>query len=293
MDVVGAELLAVPVEGGDLAVGRWGTGEQVVVALHGITANHTSWAYVAEELGEGLTLYAPDLRGRGASADLGGPSGLAHHARDGIAILDHAGIDRAVVVGHSMGAFVAAHAAVSFPERLDAVVLVDGGLPFPLPDGVTPDELVTATIGPAMERLSMSFASVADYHDYWRGHPSFQGEDWTPLAEHYFAYDLHQVDGAHRSRVVADVIAVDGRDTVTGATPPVEVLDGDVPVTFAWAPRGVMNGEPLYPWERVAALASRHPDLRVVRLEDVNHYTLVLRREGARQVADAIRAAAP
>lgn len=292
MDVLRSEIISVPVQGGDLTVGRWGSGDRVVVAPHGITANHTSWAYIAEELGDDFTVYAPDLRGRGGSADLPGPYGMKQHARDCIAVLDHAGADRAVIAGHSMGAFVAVKAAVEFPHRLDAAVLIDGGLPLPIPEGVTPDQLVAAVIGPAMDRLSRSFESVDAYHDFWRQHPSFQGDDWTPLAAHYFTYDIHQDGDSWRSKVKADVIRADGNDTVTDPTPPELFADLRVPLTFVWAPRGIMNEAPLYPREVVEAVAEQHPRIDVVWLDDCNHYTLALRREGARQVADAIRSAA-
>ena len=100
----------VPVRGGDLHVGfRPGkAGAPVVVLVHGITANHLSWSIVADQLGEDATLIAPDLRGRAGSASLPGPFGMANHALDLVAVLDHIGVDRATVVGHSMGAYTAA-----------------------------------------------------------------------------------------------------------------------------------------------------------------------------------------
>ncbi|MGK3816897.1 alpha/beta fold hydrolase, partial [Enterococcus faecium] len=55
-----------------------------------------------------VRLLAPDLRGRGRSADLSGPFGMSAHSDDLAAILDAAGVDRALIVGHSMGAFVSA-----------------------------------------------------------------------------------------------------------------------------------------------------------------------------------------
>lgn len=196
-----------------------------------------------------------------------------------------------MVAGHSMGAFVTARAIVEFPDRVGTAVLIDGGLPFSVPDGMTPDELVTATVGPARERLSMTFGSVADYHGYWRAHPSFQGDDWSPLTEAYFAYDVDERSDGWSSKVVAEVVRADGRDIVTAATPPNDFLTGQLPVTFVWAARGVMNEDPLYPWERIETMVDEHPDVEVVRLRDVNHYTLALRREGAVQVAEAVRGA--
>ncbi len=103
--------LAVPVPGGSLHVGVAGAapgtpGVPVVLAVHGITGSHRTWAPVARHLGEAVTLLAPDLRGRGQSAGLGGPYGMAAHVDDLVAVLDHVGCPRAVVAGHSMGGYV-------------------------------------------------------------------------------------------------------------------------------------------------------------------------------------------
>src|SRR6476646_1842770 len=113
---------AVPVAGGVLAVARAGPppdhADAVVLAIHGITANMMAWASVARELARyRVTMLAPDLRGRGESAALRGPYGFAAHVADLLAMLDHAGVQRAVLAGHSMGAYVAARLAAEHPER--------------------------------------------------------------------------------------------------------------------------------------------------------------------------------
>src|SRR5687767_8810271 len=99
--------LAVPVTGGSLYVGVAGPpvgtdGVPVVLLVHGITGSHRSWTPVARHLADAVTVLAPDLRGRGGSAGLAGPYGMAAHADDLAAVLDHVGCPRAVVAGHSM-----------------------------------------------------------------------------------------------------------------------------------------------------------------------------------------------
>ncbi|RKS06541.1 pimeloyl-ACP methyl ester carboxylesterase [Nocardiopsis sp. Huas11] len=127
----------VPVPGGDLAVTRWAGAPAgtPVLAVHGITANGHAFARLAAELAArgGPPLLAPDLRGRGASGHLPGPHGLGVHVDDLVAVLDTAGIERTVLVGHSMGAFVACLAAVRHPDRVAGLLLVDGGQGLPAP----------------------------------------------------------------------------------------------------------------------------------------------------------------
>lgn len=97
--------LAVPVTGGgDLHVGIWEPADPTgtVLAIHGITANHLSWPFLAAALPD-YRIVAPDLRGRAGSCGLPGPYGMEQHVKDLVAVLDHlGGLDRVDVVGHSM-----------------------------------------------------------------------------------------------------------------------------------------------------------------------------------------------
>lgn len=76
-----------------------------VLLLHGWTANHTSWAPLAELLGARYSLLCPDARGHGGHPLTVNPEpDVQRLARDVINLLDHHGIERIAAVGHSMGA---------------------------------------------------------------------------------------------------------------------------------------------------------------------------------------------
>src|SRR5690242_15741795 len=162
----------VEVAGGRLAVRRWPgrPGGGTLLAVHGIASNGLAWTRVAEQL-DGVEVIAPDLRGRGLSRDVTGTFSMARHAEDLRAVLDHFGVGQAVLAGHSMGGFVACVAARRDPGRYAGLVLVDGGLGFPVPQGVDIDAVLHAVIGPAMRKLEMTFADRADYHAFWARHP--------------------------------------------------------------------------------------------------------------------------
>ncbi len=281
------EELHVPVAGGELAVLRWPAAEPdapVVLALHGITANALSWARVAHHLDGRATLIAPDLRGRAASAALPGPYGIPAHTEDVAALAKALGLRNVVLAGHSMGAFVAALTAVRRPDPFAAVVLVDGGVGFPAPTGLTPDELLTAVIGPAMQRLSMTFPDRAAYRAFWQAHPAF-GAAWAPWVDDYVQRDLTGTEPEFRSSCRIDAVRVDG----VGLFGP-EVLravhDLPVPTELLWAGRGLMD-EPqgLYDEERLAAAGLDRERVRVRRVDGSNHYSILVGDEGARVVA--------
>ncbi|SFR87575.1 Pimeloyl-ACP methyl ester carboxylesterase [Agromyces sp. CF514] len=281
---------AAPVAGGRLAGGQWhpDAAGTPVLAVHGITATHRSWDLFAEALPDRRVI-APDLRGRGRSNALPAPYTLVQHADDLAAVLDALGVDRVHVVGHSMGAFVSVRFAERHPDRVAGLSLVDGGLPVPNPDGIPADELPAVLLGPALERLSMTFRSRADYVAFWRRHPAL-GPYWSDAIEAYVDYDVDGREPALRSSANADAVAVNAveLDGSGGYTAALAALPG--PVDVFRAPRGLLDEAPLYPEGLMARWAERMPQVVVHEIPDVNHYTIVMSDRGAGSVIPVIRA---
>jgi len=108
----------------DQGVGR------AVVLLHGHTFDRRVWLPVLGALGDdGLRVVRPDLRGHGRSSRPDTGYHVSHHAADVLAVLDDAGIRRAVVVGFSFGGGVALELAVSHPDRVRSLGLVATTMP--------------------------------------------------------------------------------------------------------------------------------------------------------------------
>lgn len=281
------EHLDIPVDGGTLRALRWGTGDQVAVAAHGITANAMSWKAVADAMPAGWSLVALDLRGRGFSRDLPGPYDADQHARDIRAALDATGAQ--VVAGHSLGAYLAAGAVSRHPGVVQRLVLVDGGLPLPSPPGADPDELLALTLGPALERLRMTYADEDAYVAFFRAHPAM-GPYWTPEIEDYARYDaLPAADGV-RARAREEAVRASGRELLTsGAEIEAAIAALDVPTDLLVAERGMVDQpDGLLPEAAIEHALAIQPNLRVIRVPDTNHYTIVLDPTAARTVAAAI-----
>jgi len=301
----GYRTMGVPVRGGELAAGVWerGSGEPgaggpgaagvpTVLALHGITASHLSWPAVVRAV-PGIRFVAPDLRGRGRSNALPGPFGMPAHAEDAVALLDRLGIERAIVLGHSMGGFAAVTFADRYPDRTSGIVLVDGGLPLPLPAGMTAEEATAATIGPASARLSMTFPTHEAYHDFWRAHPAFSGR-WNADVEAYVDYDLVGEEPELHASGSIDAIAEDSAQ-LQGDAGYLDALEAlEAPVHFLRAERGMLD-QPggLYPPDAVAQWAARVPALVVHEVPGVNHYTIVMSDVGAAAIAGVVRTLIP
>jgi lipase len=287
--------LAVPVAGGPLTVAVSGPGAPcaapLVLGVHGITGSHRQMAVLARHLAaRGITFLAPDLRGRGASARLPGPYGLDAHVADLVAVLGYWGAERAVLAGHSMGAYIVARLAAAHPGRSAGVVLVDGGLSMRVPPDTDPDAVLEAVLGPALARLRMEFASLEDYRDFWRRHPAF-AHRWNSDVEGCVDYDLDGPPGALRSRVVEPAVRADGRDLLDSAAAWEAVAAVPEPVVLVRAPRGLADEpDPLLSEAVVDEARRTVPGLRDVLVDDTNHYLIMLGdREAAAVAAEIAR----
>lgn len=125
------------VAGVDLRFDDAGPSDGVVVVLvHGHPFNRTLWKPQAEALAAaGYRVLTPDLRGYGESGVTEGSVLLSRFADDVAALLDHVGVERAVVGGVSMGGQIAMEFHLRHPGRTRALVLSDTSAPAETEDG--------------------------------------------------------------------------------------------------------------------------------------------------------------
>jgi pimeloyl-ACP methyl ester carboxylesterase len=98
-----------------------------VVLIHGMVNSSRHWESVALDLASDYTVIAPDLLGHGDSAVVRGDYSLGAHAASIRDLLAAIGIDRASVVGHSLGGGVAMQFFYQFPQRVERLALVSSG----------------------------------------------------------------------------------------------------------------------------------------------------------------------
>lgn len=102
-------------------------GGEAILFLHGWPDSWFSWSRILPLLPERLHALAPDHRGFGDSERPAGGYGIHDLASDAVAFLDAMKVERATVVGHSLGSFVARCVALNHPERVDRLVLIGTG----------------------------------------------------------------------------------------------------------------------------------------------------------------------
>jgi 2-succinyl-6-hydroxy-2,4-cyclohexadiene-1-carboxylate synthase len=134
-----------------------------VVALHGFAGTGASWDGVAERLGPGWTVHAPDLPGHGTSdAPVSLDACMA-------TTLD-AAPDRFVLAGYSMGGRIALHAALAAPERVERLVLVATTA------GIADDgERAERRVADEEWAESIERSTIEEFADHWMGQSLFAG----------------------------------------------------------------------------------------------------------------------
>ncbi|RKN41287.1 alpha/beta fold hydrolase [Streptomyces hoynatensis] len=174
-----------------------GTGRPLV-ALHGHLSEGASFAPLARALGPGWRLTAPDQRGHGES-DRAADYARAGYLADIEALLDHLGLDRVVLLGHSLGAVNAYQFAARHPERVSALINVEGAASLGL-EGPNPfafllgrpyqaptREALLAGLGPAGPYFADRLRENADgtwrlpFHpqDMYRSEDLVHGDHWA------------------------------------------------------------------------------------------------------------------
>lgn len=155
----------------------------LVVFSHGLLMNHTMFAPQVAALRDGYRVVTWDERGHG-EAEHAGEWSYWDSANDVLAILDHLGVSNAVLAGMSQGGFLSLRAALTAPERVRALILLDTQA------GPEPEEMVPlyagmsqawAKNGPSQETLDFAAGAILG-----------PGADEQPWKDHWAAMPYHR-----------------------------------------------------------------------------------------------------
>jgi pimeloyl-ACP methyl ester carboxylesterase len=278
-------------DGVELAFGRWAGAGSPIVGLPGLMASHLNFIGIAERLAGRRGLVAFDLRGRGDSDKPAGPYGMAQHARDVAAAMRALDLPRAVVIGHSMGAYVAAALAADAPELVSGVVLLDGGYVPPLPGGAPIEPVLATLIEPLVARLRDRYASREENRAFWRTVPLFEERDFSAWLDAYIDYDLGGEPPQLVPKGYEPGIRIDFFDLGRVELVEERLRKIRVPVLIIRAPHGAMrNHPPVVPDAVVQAIRNCAPQTEDVLVEGTTHYTIALAEPGASRVAELLLA---
>ncbi|MGY1849134.1 MULTISPECIES: alpha/beta fold hydrolase [unclassified Blastococcus] len=244
---------------------RAGDGPPLLL-LHGIGNNCQTWAGVIDRLAESHTVIAPDLLGHGDSDKPRGDysiAGYANGVRDLLAVLD---VERATVVGHSLGGGIALQFAYQFPERCERLALVgSGGLGSELSAGLRAAtlpgaELVVTALAGISGPLRIGLRAVDQLGALagWRR--------VRDLAEAGDALLALQDAEARRAFLRTLRGAVDVRGQAVTALDRLYLADS-VPMLVIWGGR-----DPIVPAQHAEPVRAAVPSARIEVFEDAGHW---------------------
>jgi pimeloyl-ACP methyl ester carboxylesterase len=222
-----------------------GTGSPLVLLHGGMLTIDLDFGALLPGLARRHRVIAVELQGHGRTADSEREISPAAHASDVVALLDHLGIDRAHVLGHSMGAAAALELAVSHPDRVRSVV--------PVSVSVRPDGLHEDLTDPARMATSDRLPTAEDFAAMRSAY-----EALSPHPERFDAFLQALSANQNDSRGWTD-------QQLAGITAPVLVINGDR--DFVTVEHAGLIGR-LIPGSRIAILpgcthmdTTRRPDL--------------------------------
>ncbi len=255
-----------------------------ILAIHGNTSTHHTWGRLASDFPD-RPVIAPDLRGRGGSMEMGAPYGLPQHARDVVSLIEHLDLHGVVLVGHSLGAFISPLVARLAKDRVERMVLLDGGPPVGLPFFLVPP-VVRMVFRRQAREAAEPFESVdALLEGQWgamlQAHPAELEEirGWLEAS-------VVGPDGQKRLAVVPECLPVDGvsnffdrevREAATHLACPAHLLYA------TWGSKD--GGRPFYTPRRCADLERTIHGLTTAQVAGSNHLTLLFAPEVVQAVA--------
>jgi pimeloyl-ACP methyl ester carboxylesterase len=266
-------------DGVSIQVAEWPGKGRSVLCIHGITANCRCWDTIAESMAPSHRVLAMDLRGRGLSDKPDSGYSIAHHCSDILKVLDSLHVEEAVIMGHSLGAYISLAFGAEHPSRVSGVILVDGG-------GSLSDEQrqkVFAGIKPSLDRLGKVFPTFEAYVEHVKQAPFHK--TWSPALDAYSRYEIEEVAGGVRARPRPEHIeeerqnmgAFDAGACYSRVTCPVLILR---------ATEGMASGDDLLlPESAVERMVGEIPHSRLVDLDGTNHYTVMFQPNRERDLA--------
>lgn len=194
-----------------------GQGDPILL-IHGFASNHAvNWVntlWVKTLTRAGYRVVAFDNRGHGQSEKLYDPEAYNSYrmAEDGLRLLDHLGIERADVMGYSMGARITAHMALTAPERMRSMLL--GGLGIHLIEGVgLPLGIADAMEVPSLDDLTDPMQRM------FRAFAQQTGSDLKALAACIRGTRQVLTEGEVASITLPTLVSVGTKDDVSGSGP--------------------------------------------------------------------------
>ena len=137
----------------------------VILCLHGRWGRAETWVDFIQHYGNRFRIIAPDQRGHGLSGKPLSKYTADEMASDMIALLDSLNIDSIILVGHSMGGYIAGYLSAKYPKYVKALAILDKSAAGPEKPNTQPLEMIPA-VDPVTKDWPLPFSSLKEARDY-------------------------------------------------------------------------------------------------------------------------------
>jgi N-formylmaleamate deformylase len=186
----------VKIEGIKIHYYRTGGTKPPLVLLHGATDNGLCWTPVAEQLAADYDVIMIDAQGHGKSDRLDPKFTGQRHADQAVGLLKQLGIQKPVIMGHSMGAGTTVNIAANYPDVPKAIVLEDPGWRMPAAGGGQTEE--ERQMHEGVRAMMASYAGSTEAQNMARGrkdNPKWSEAELKPWAQAKTQFDPKLFEG--------------------------------------------------------------------------------------------------
>jgi len=173
------------INGKDIQIADYPGEKGPIIAIHGLTGTHKNMHYYAERFKGEYRFIAVDLRGRGNSAPTDMHPSIFNHGEDIIQLINELNVERPILLGHSMGAFISAYVASKLPF-IQSVILLDGAAEM--------SKHQRAIVKPSLGRLSKKYDNKEQYVTEIQGIYSNLGITWNETLRNAVEYEVEQIE---------------------------------------------------------------------------------------------------
>lgn len=242
----------------------------LVVLIHGLTGNYLQMHHFQSHFSDRYDTVSYDLSGRGGSDLQHAPTDIHQHTEDLIQLLRTMDYSQFILVGYSMGGYIALETAAKM-DGVEKVILLDGG--------GEADDNTSNLVLPSLGRLEKTFESVDAYRDMMQLSYGALGVEWSPVMDQVIEHEVEPVDGTiqHKSDY-----ALTKQDFESFYEFPHDDVYSrvDMPVLLIICTGAIKDGIPLFSEKGYDRMLSTVPSIESSTY-DINHYEIVFNEQDA------------
>jgi esterase len=258
------EFYTVNVNGNDIQLADYQGENGTIIAIHGLTGTHKNMHYYAEKFKRSYRFIAIDLRGRGNSAETDAEPSIFKHAEDVLGLIGKLEIKNPILLGYSMGAFIAAIVASKL-KSTKAVIFLDGA--------AKASQHQRNIVQPSLGRLSRKFSSKEHYVEEIKKIYTNLGIKWNDVLQSTVEYEVVPVGINWENKSTASQIVADF-ESFFSFDPHETCSQIECPVLLVYAEGNIGSMPPLFYLTDYEQTRQSTKTIETV-ISDCNHYTMV------------------